>query len=356
MIQTKSEFVWSTHDKNYLITGFEVVFERSFFVFVQLLQVSTSQAQQRLIFLSDDIFLSSAEIVANDQHIGLFDGAQKQFYLFDHATGEFLTKIDARDSYPGFNWFPIRPKLLQNEVFFTNSAPWGVYISYENKVTHVAERTFLATGTYDFIHDSLYVGFYSSPNGDHELRGVDRDGSPVLTFDEINIEFPNLSYRNTDSNHLLHHNGRMYFIAAFTTTLFEFDLDGKVQQTRSLVVDGFKKIERDTRVVEPGNMSALMQEFVRVTKEKSVMNGLFGLNDNELLITTYLGYPISDNYVVVNKLNLQTNILQSVLVENSDVPRFARDNKVYFVDIESEPATITIEPLKSYWSRIMKGE
>lgn len=317
-----------------------------------LVEIEIAEAQQRKIFISEDIFMSSAQLVVSDQLIGVFDGTQKQFLLIDHDTGDFLTKIDARDSFPGFNWFPIRPKLLQNEVFFTNSAPWGVYIDYQNEVTHVAERTFLATGAYDFISDSLYVGYYAQPNGNHELRGVDRDGNPIVEFDKIEVEFPNLSYRSEELNHVLFHNSKVYFLSAYTTTLYEFDQNGKLLKTLPVHVDGFKKVDRDKRKIEPGSMSELMQEMIRVTKEKSSISGIYALNQSELLLISQLGYQLDGKHISVTKLNLQTGKSESKLVERSDYPSFARSNMIYLVDIESEPATITIESLQNYWNRI----
>lgn len=308
-------------------------------------------AQKRVIQIPDDIFLSSAQLVANERVIGILDGTQKQFLLFDHDSGDFLTKIDARDSFPGFNWFPIRPKLLQNEVFFTNSAPWGVYIDYQNEVTHVAERTFLATGAYDFIHDSLYVGFFTQPNGDYELRGVNRDGNPVVEFEEFELEFPNLSYRSEELNHVLFHNSKVYFLPAYTTTAYEFDQNGKLLRTLPVNIDGFKKVDRDKRKIEPGNMSALMQEMIRVTKGKSSIAEVYALNASELLLISQLGYEIDEKHISLTKLNLQTGKSETKLVERSDYPSFARNNMIYLVDIESEPATITIESLQNYWKR-----
>lgn len=308
-------------------------------------------AQKRVIEIPDDVFLSSSQVVANDKYIGVFDGTQKQFLLFDHDSGDFLTKIDARDSFPGFNWFPIRPKLLQNEVFFTNSAPWGVYIDYQNEVTHVAERTFLATGTYDFIHDSLYVGYYPQPNGNHELRGVDRDGNPIVEFDKIEVEFPNLSYRSDELNHVFFHNNKVFFLSAYTTTMYEFDRNGRLLKTFPVHINGFKKVDRDKRKIEPGNMSALMQEMIRVTKEKSSITGVYVLNASELLLISQLGYEIDEKHISLTKLNLQTGKSETKLVERSDYPSFARNNMIYLVDIESEPATITIESLQYYWNR-----
>src|SRR5690606_22372633 len=143
-------------------------------------------------------------------------------------SGSLISQLDATDSFPGFKWFPIRAEFLENEVFFTNSMPWGVYISYDNKVTHVAGRDFKATGTYDFLNDSLYVGFYTERFEDPALKGVDRDGKIDIQFDEVPVRFPNLAYRSDESNHVQILDNTIYFMPAYENRVHAFSPNGRL--------------------------------------------------------------------------------------------------------------------------------
>ncbi len=301
-------------------------------------------AQERTITLDEDVFLSEAQIVANDDYLGIFDYLQRRFLLFDNRTGKFLSEINASDSFPGFNWAPIFPKLLQNEMFFANSAPWGVYISYDNEVTHVAGRKFLATMPFDFIHDSLFVGFYTQPNGEYGLRGVGRDGEPVLTFDTIELDFPRLADRSLRNNQMLYHRERIYFIPAFTNTMYVFNLKGELEQTITVEIDGFVKPRRDLQNSRTFNI----RDFEQVAKGRSTGWGLYALNKDELLIT---GSNPNSGYVVT-RVNIEDYTAKSKMVESSAFPKFAWNNKLYFIDVESEPIVIKERSISEYWNEL----
>ncbi len=301
-------------------------------------------AQERTITLDEDVFLTDVQIVANDDYLGVFDRSQRRFLLFENKTGKFLTDINASDSFPGFNWAPIFPKLLQNEVFFANNAPWGVYISYDNEVTHVAGRKFLATMPFDFIHDSLFVGFYIQPTGEYGLRGVGRDGEPVLTFDTIELDFPRLADRSLRNNQMLYHRERIYFIPAFTNTMYVFNLKGELEQTITVEIDGFVKPKRDLQNSRTFNI----RDFGQVTKGRSVSYGLYALNNKELLITG----RNSDSGYIVTRVNIEDYTAKSKMVESSDFPKFAWDNKLYFIDVESEPIVIKERSTSDYWNEL----
>lgn len=306
-------------------------------------------SQQKTIVLPDDVLLSSAQLVVNDDYLGIFDRSQKLFLLYDHETGEFLTKINASDSFPGFNWTPIQPKLLENEVFFTNSAPWGVYITYDNTVTQVAGHKFLATSAYDFVHDSLYIGFYTQHNGEHELRGVDRDDQLVLRFDKVQLEFPNLAYRSDEKNQVLYHEDYIYFLSAYTNTIYVFNLSGQLERSFALDLEGFLKPGRDLRKVPGGNTQKLIQDWVQVTKGRSVVNRIYALSDNELLIMGLLGYVDQGKEGFVTRVNFENQNTESKIVGRSDLPSYVHNGKVYFVNIESEPVIVRVFAFSDYW-------
>ncbi len=299
-------------------------------------------AQERTITLDEDVFLTSTLLVVNDDYLGVFANFQKIFLLYDKKTGKFLTEINASDSFPGFNWAPIFPKLLQNEVFFTNSAPFGVYINYDNKVTHVADRKFFASMSFDFVHDSLFVGFYTQPNGEYELRGVGRDGEPLLTFDTIELEFPRLTDR-VMNNQMLYHREHIYFMPAYTNTMYVFNLKGELEQTITVEIDGFVKPKRDLQ----NSRTVDGKDFVQVTKGRSTGWGLYALNNNELLIT---GSNSNSGYV--SRVNIEDYTAKSKMVESSVLPKFAWDNKLYFIDVESEPIVIKERSISDYWNEL----
>jgi hypothetical protein len=308
--------------------------------------------QPRSIPLADDILLKSAQIVANVEYLGILDSNQKLFLLFDHQTGEFITEIDARDSFPGFNWYPLRAKLLKNEIFFTNSGPWGVYVSYENQVSHVAGSSFLASASFDFINDSLYVGFYTSRDGNHEVRGVNRDGAMVMKFDEIRLDFPTLSYRSDPLNQLLHHNGHIYMIPAYSSTMYVFDLQGGLVRTQSLAIPGFVQPRRDKRPVLSGNFDELFRAVVEVTRGRSYVGGLYALNENELLIVCIHDDQSNDRAGSVTRINTLTGQIITGKAEVPDLPLYAGSDKVYFLDLYQEPLALIIEDIDNYWLQL----
>ncbi|HAC16021.1 MAG TPA: hypothetical protein DCE78_08775 [Bacteroidetes bacterium] len=313
---------------------------------------SHATAQVRTIELPDHIFLSAPQFVANEKHFGILDPSQKKFFLFDYESASLISKLDATDSFPGFKWNPIRAEFLENEVFFTNSMPWGVYISYDNKVTHVAGRHFKATGAYDFLNDSLYVGFYTERFEDPALKGVDRDGNIVIEFEEVPIRFPNLAYRSEERNHVLFLDDTIYLMTAFDNWLHTFSTDGHLLKSSELKIDGFRSPTRDKRRIEPGNMQAMMHEFIQVTRDRSSVAGFYALNSKEILIVSHAGYESNDKFVIISKFNVDTGNVDSKWTSRSTQPAFAQNDKVYFMDIESEPVIVRIVPMAEYWESL----
>lgn len=310
---------------------------------------STLFSQTRTIYLDDELLLSSAQLIAIDSYIGILDGGQNTFLLLDHATGKLITRINASDSFPGFNWSPIRAHFLSNEVFFTNSAPWGVYVSYENDVTHVAGRDFLASGAYDFLNDSLYVGFYTRRNGDHRLMGVDRDGQPRIEFERVEVRFPNLTYRSDEYNAVLIHGNRIYLVPAYEQIAQVFDVDGRRTGRLDLSIEGFRAPTRDKRRVDGRDMSGLLRELANVVQGRSSIKGLYSLNADEILVTTLHGYETNGKSGMVTRVNTNSGKSESKWVRLSELPVYAENGKIYMMDIASEPIIIRIVDVEAYW-------
>ncbi|MCH8495185.1 MAG: hypothetical protein LAT57_06070 [Balneolales bacterium] len=311
-------------------------------------------AQTRTIELDDDIFLTDRILIANDTHIGIMDIHQKLFLLLDYTSGELITRIDATDSYPGFNWTPQQPYFLTDEVFFTNGMPWGVYISYDNIVTHVAALEFLSTGTFDFLNDSLYVGLYTHTLHPPEVRGVDRDGELKIEFDQVEVRFPNLAYRTNGGggSHLVVHDNHIYLVPAYEKKAYVFNFDGRLAKSIDLELDGYREVTQDKRRVAHRDIEAMFRELRRVTEGKSMVSGVYSLNSEELLIYTFHGYEKDGKSVVITRLNTRTGGSDSKWVQWGDMPVYAQNNNVYFIDNESEPVKIHIMEIGDYWNSV----
>lgn len=306
-------------------------------------------SQSRTIELDETILLSSAQLIANESYIGILDGGQNVFLLLDHETGKLITRIDASVSFPGFNWFPIRAHFLSDEVFFTNGGPWGVYVSYENKVTHVAGREFLASGAYDFLNDSVYVGFYTHRNGEHRLMRVDRDGQSRIQFDRVQVRFPNLAYRSEEFNHVLMHGYQVYLVPAYEQTAQVFDVNGRLTGPLDFDIEGFRAPTRDKRRVDSGDMSAMLREMAQVVLGRSTISGLFSLNAEDIIVTSFHGVEKDGKSGMVTRVNTRTGASKSKWVHLSKLPVFAGNGKIYMMDIAAEPVVIRIVDVEEYW-------
>lgn len=323
---------------------------RSCLVFIVLFFWANLHAQERTFTLSDESFFSSVQLVANDQHIGLFDRRQKLFLLLDASSGDVITQIDARDSFPGFNWMPFRAHLLKNEVFFENSAPFGVYISTENVVTKVADKHFRATGTFDFLSDSVYVGFNTYPSGEHEIAMVDRDGNQVgQPFEATPVRFPNLVYRNVENTFLEVFNGRIYLLPVGEQDVYVYNFSGELEQKLSLKIPRFVNPRRDIR--NEGNHK-LFHELKAATSGSSSVLKMLTMENQTLLFWTWHSSGEESESNVITRLNVRTLEKESIVIPRELVPTFGKDNLVYFVDIEKEPVEIEIVDFREYWSLI----
>jgi hypothetical protein len=276
---------------------------------------------------------------------------QSFFLLLDAQTGEVITKIDARDSFPGFSWMPFSAKLLKNEIFFTNSAPFGVYISTENKVTHVADRYFKSSAAYDFLSDSVYVGFYTIPSGEHHIAMVDRDGKAVAPpFDPTPLRFPNLAYRSEEQG-LVVFEGRIYLVPPYEQDVYVYNLSGELEQKIGLDIPGFVRPSRDKRKVGR-DFQQIMHEVISVTKGKSTIRSIFSLENHTLLITTMHSAGEASAMYTLTKLNVRTLDKESKVISTEQLPAFGRENLVYFIDIEKEPVEIRVVSFAEFWSSL----
>jgi hypothetical protein len=328
---------------------------RSFIVFIILCFWVNLHAQERKFTLSDEYFFSSVQIVANDQYIGLFDRRQKFFLLLDALSGEVITQIDARDSFPGFNWMPFRAKLLKNEVFFENSAPFGVYISTKNEVTHVADKRFRPTGIFDFLSDSVYVGFYTYPSGEHHIAMVDRDGNQVARpFETTPVRFPNLVYRDDENNFLEVFEGRIYLLPVGEQEVYVYNFSGVLEEKLSLEIPRFINPRRDIRN-RGSNMDEFMHELKVATSGSSSVLKMFTMGNQTLIFLTRHSTGEESESNVITRLNVQTLKKETIVVPKERIPTFGRENLLYFVDIEKEPVEIRIVDFQEYWSQIKQN-
>jgi hypothetical protein len=304
-------------------------------------------AQEKIFTLSDEYLFSSAQVVANEKHIGNFDMGQKSFLLLDADSGEVLTNIDARDSFPGFNWSPFSAKLLENEVFFINGAPFGVYISIENKVTHVADRYFKSTAAFDFLSDSVYVGFYTVPSGDHHIAMVDRDGNEVAPpFEVTPLRFPNLAYRSENQS-LVVFEGRIYLVPPYEQDVYVYNVNGELEQKIDLGIPGFVRPSRDKRKVDFQNV---IHEVLAVTRGKSTVMNVFAMENQTLLFWSTHSIGDADGVNMLTTLNVRTQEKESKIISRDQIPAFGTENLLYFIDIEKEPVEIRVVSFAEFWS------
>lgn len=323
---------------------------RSFVVIIVLSFWGNLNAQERTFTLSDEYFFSSVQLVANDKHIGILDEGQKFFLLLDAQSGEVLTNIDARDSFPGFNWWPFRAEFLENEIFFINGMPFGVYISMENEVTHVADRYFKSSGAFDFLSDSVYVGFYTTTTGDHHVAMVDRDGNEVSPpFKATPVRFPNLVYRSDENNFLEVFEGRIYLVPAYEQDVYVYNFSGELEQKLNLEIPKFVSPSRDKRKVGR-DMGQIFHEIRAATQGSSIVMSMFAMENQTLLFRTLHASGDARSTEVLTRFNVRTQEKESKVVSRDQIPTYGKENLVYFVDIEKEPVKIRVVSFEEFWS------
>lgn len=232
----------------------------------------------------------------------------------------------------------------------------GLLINVNYYFNRVAAKDFMATGAYDFLNDSLYVGFYTRRFQEHQLLGVDRDGLSQIEYDRVDLLYPNLAYRSEDLNTLVYHGENVYLVPVYEQSAYVFDSKGKFTGKLSLGIDGFRSPVQDKRRIDSGDVQGLMHEVRRVAEGTSVVNGLYALNAEELLVGSIHGYVRDAESGVVTRVNVRTGDSESMRVRRADLPVYARNGEVYFVDIESEPIVIRIQGISEYWKKSIGQE
>jgi hypothetical protein len=293
--------------------------------------VQTISGQDRQIILDDSLHpMSDFDLYVTDS-LFIAVGQLEFCYLFDKKTGEFLAEIDPTVDFPGFNWFPIRMEVLNSGFFFTNSAPWGFFISRNNDNVRVLGREFLAPTNFKFISDTVFAGIYTRIDGDVTISLLDSDGIKIREFEKNDFFARYAMYRLNDL--FLHlYNKQLLFINPFDANLYTYSMDGDLLEIIPLNIPQFKRIPQD---INPSvSPHQAIQDLSRMIGRNSFISTSFMMNDGILLMGVVdETRPRLVFYDVGNQRIL--TISDSGLPDNK-LPVYARGSKVYFLDFEND--------------------
>ncbi|MCA1802041.1 MAG: hypothetical protein LC662_06240 [Rhodothermaceae bacterium] len=287
--------------------------------------------QNRQIILDDSLHpMSDFDLYVTDS-LFIAVGQLEFCYLFDKKTGEFLAEIDPSVDFPGFNWFPIKMEVLNSGLFFTNSGPWGFFISRNNDNVKVLGREFLAPTNFKFISDTVFAGIYTRIDGDVTISLLDSEGIKIREFEKTDF-FARYAMYRLDNLFLHLYNNQLLFINPFDANLYTYSMDGDLLEIIPLNIPQFKRIPQDINPSVSPHQS--IQDLSKMISRNSFISRSFMMNDGILLLGV-----IDENrarmvyYDVANQRILTTS--DSGFPDNK-LPAYASGSNVYLLDFEND--------------------
>lgn len=287
-----------------------------------LLSFSNVLAQTRVIELDSDYLLSDFDLYVTEKNFIALDRRTPLCYFFDKKTGEFVKEINPEESFPGFNWRPIKMEVLSHDIFFTNSGPWAFLISRSNDNVRVFDASFMPPSAFKFISDSTFVGFYSRQNGDHRLASFNIKGEELASF-KLPALYANYLLYRIENIYLHVINNEIYLLTPLDNHMYVYSKNGTFKKDIELEIPSFDKISED---INPNSsIPEILKKASVLFKEKSYIYSSYQVNASTLLIV--VRHKNSNELIYFD-----TGKEEIIKIETTeDIPFYAKDDKLYFV-------------------------
>lgn len=284
------------------------------------------------------VTLSGFNLYVTDEYFITLGIYSEKCYVFSRKDGTFIREINPIHTYPGFNWRPLNIGILEKELFFTNSAPFGLYISHENDNVKPLPRDFLAPTAFKFINDSTFVGILTNRNGEHTINLFNKMGGVINKFDSVDFFHKYMMYRI--ENLTFHYfDDYIYLVNPFEDYLYKFTISGELIEIINVEIPKFSKVRRDINPSTPPQQA--IGEMIRAQRENSFIYNAFSLENSRLLLVVV---DKSVNVRLVTYSITDRKIL-SITTENK-YPAYAYENSIYFVDHRDDAVVINEYEIK----------
>lgn len=294
-------------------------------IFVSIIVQFSVSGQEREVELDSNYPISSFDLYVTENYFVSLDKFQSLCYLFDKNSGKFIKEINPTEAFPGFNWRPIKLEVLENDIFFTNSAPWAFLISKNNDSVRVFDRSFLPPNGFKFLSDSTLVGFYTKSSGNHKLSKYNTRGELITEFEIPTLNAKNLLYRI--ENFYLHEiDNLVYFINPLDNVLFEYSKDGNLISQTEIEIPSFDKINRD---INPRNdVNQIINEVIATLSSKSYIHSSYKLDEAHLLIVV----KHKDNKASLLVFNIDMKKITRIeKISHEEIPASFYNNRLYYI-------------------------
>lgn len=282
-------------------------------------------AQERKIELDSDYLLGIFDLYVTENYFITLDRHVSVCYIFNKETGEFIREINPVDTYPGFNWKPIKLEVLNNDIFFTNSAPWAFLISKNNDSVRVFDRSFLPPNGFKFLSDSTLIGFYTKSSGSHSLKKYNTTGKLLNTFELPDLNAKNMLYR-IENFYLHQFKNKLYFINPLDNFIYKYSKGGNFLGAVEVDIPSFDKVNRDINPHD--DPMKIIRETIATLNLKSEILSSYKLDDSHLLLVVKHKNNIAA-LVVFN--TLEEKVIKVEKITHEEIPSYVLNNKFYYV-------------------------
>lgn len=304
-------------------------------LFICLIISSNLFAQHSIIKydLGDYIDILTVDFTHSDNLILITDSRNELALLID-TENKNITNIDPRESFPGFNFWPIQAQIYKDRILFTNSGPWGFTISLKNDDFKELDRFFLAPHNIVSLPDKDYFFGFHPQGGGYFPKPVlvkyDYNGIAIDTTHYFDFRLPNILTRIGPFN-LLYQDDSMLFSNPIDNELLVFDNSGKYVKTIPLVFDKWNAILSDVKNAD--NFKSIHKKFQ--SANGTTLSKVLKLNgDNDILVHYLNSFDKLSKYCVLKGENYT---LHGCFDGDSEkIIIGAKDDFLYYLEYEED--------------------
>jgi len=266
--------------------------------------VTLSTENPDLFFKKEyEIELSNKAIIGTIGYLDVFrknkilitDPISKKIFLFD-SKGAYLKELDTKNCTPGFKLQPIYSRFnKQGKIYAINEFGTG-YVFNE-----IGE----CEGPLDNFFDVPHIGFlnsgeiiaYSNKGDGNYLKIYDAKGTEIEKFGVFPSKFKHTIERIMGGGLVVDGKDYIYQINVMSAEIFVYR-DRKFVKKLSNHMKNYHVIDSD--ILNPHNPKEILDQYKKMSQEKTMITQLFLANENVLLIQSYRNKKYSAQLLSTN--------------------------------------------------------
>lgn len=237
-----------------------------------------------------EIELSNEAIIGTIGSLDVFKGNKilitdpisKKIFLFD-SKGKYLKKLDAENCTPGFKLQPTYARFNKNgKIYAVNEFGTG-YIFNEVGDCEGPMSNFFEVPHIGFLNSGEIIAYSNKGDGNY-LKITDGKGKEIERFGTFPSKFKNTIERILGGGLVIDGKDFIYQINVHSPEIFVYYKRKFIKK----ITDYMKKYYVvDSDITNPHNPQELLNQYKRMSQEKTMITDLFLANENILLIQSY---------------------------------------------------------------------